>query len=578
MSEYDLVIRSGTIADGSGGEPFIGDLAIAGNIIVAIGLFSGSGRHEINAKGRIVTPGFVDIHTHYDGQALWGKEMAPSSSHGVTTVVMGNCGVGFAPCRADDRTMLINVMEGVEDIPGVVMAEGLPWNWETFPEYLDALDAGTRDIDVAAYLPHSPLRVYVMGERGANREPATTDDLARMRALAREAIEAGAIGFATSRLSIHRTADGGSIPSFAADIAELEAISLGMKDAGSGTFQIVLDAYGGWDQEYTVIDAVMHASGRPATFTLASGNEGPPLWRNVLAMMARSKAAGHQVTAQVMPRPIGLIAGLELSVHPFSLCPSYQAIAHLPLAERVAAMRQPEIRTALLSEEFGEGHPFNVLARNWKWLFPLNDPPDYAPPADQSLAALAATRGCSPQEIAYDRLMETDGKGLFLSALGNYENGSLDSAYEMLTHSDCVPALGDGGAHYGAICDASYSTFLLKHFVRDGANHKLDLASAIHMLTAKAARAVGLNDRGLLKVGMKADINVIDLDRLNLHIPHIVHDLPARGRRLDQAATGYDATIVSGEVIRRMDQGTRVFPGRLVRGAQAAYTQNPSNR
>jgi N-acyl-D-amino-acid deacylase len=566
MSDYDLIIRGGTIADGTGGALVDGDVGVKDGKIAAIGSFSGTAAEEIDAKGRIVTPGFVDVHTHYDGQAIWAEEMAPSSSHGVTTVVMGNCGVGFAPCRAEDHAMLINVMEGVEDIPGVVMADGLPWDWETFPEYLDRLDAGKRDIDVAAYLPHSPLRVYAMGERGARQEAATADDLAKMRALTAEAIKAGAMGFATSRLSIHRTATGETIPTFDADIAELEAIGQGMKDAGSGTFQIVLDAFRGWDKEYPVIDAVMRASGRPATFTLASGNEGPPRWRIVLDMMAQSKAEGHQVTAQVMPRPIGLIAGLELSVHPFSLCPSYQKIAHLPLADRVAAMRTPEVKAALLSEEFGEGHPFNTLARNWKWIFLLNDPPNYAPPKDQSLAALAEARGCSPQEIAYDRMIETDGKGLFLSALGNYENGTLDSAYEMLNHPDCIPALGDGGAHYGAICDASYSTFLLSHFVRDGKDHKLDLASAVHMLTAKAARAVGMQDRGVLAVGMKADINVIDMDRLKVHLPDIVHDLPAGGRRLDQKATGYDATIVSGEVIRRMDRGTGARPGRLVRG------------
>jgi N-acyl-D-aspartate/D-glutamate deacylase len=568
MSDYDLIIRGGTIADGTGGETFTGDVAVKDGKIAAIGTVAGGGAEEIDARGRIITPGFVDVHTHYDGQAIWGKEMAPSSSHGVTTVVMGNCGVGFAPCRADDQAILINLMEGVEDIPGAVMTEGLPWNWETFPEYLDALEAVERDIDVAAYLPHSPLRVYAMGERGANREPATADDLANMRALTKEAMEAGAIGFATSRLSIHKTADGGAIPTFQTDVAELEAIGAGMRDAGSGTFQVVLDAFVGWGKEYPVIDAVMRASGRPATFTLASGNEGPSSWRLVLDMMAKSKAEGHQVTAQVMPRPIGLIAGLELSVHPFSLCPSYQKIAHLPLPERLAAMHAPEIKAALLSEEFEEGHPFNSLARNWRWIFPLNDPPSYAPPADQSLAALAAARGCSPQEVAYDRLMETNGKGLFLSALGNYENGTLDSAHEMLMHPDCIPALGDGGAHYGAICDASYSTFLLKHFVRDDKDHKIDLASAIHMLTAKAARAVGLHDRGLLQVGLKADINVIDMPRLALPIPYISHDLPAGGRRLDQAASGYDATIVSGVVIRRMDKGTGVFPGQLVRGSR----------
>ena len=570
MSEFDLVIRGGTIADGTGGALIEGDIAIQDGRVAAIGKGLGAGREEIDASGRIVTPGFVDVHTHYDGQAIWGEELAPSSAHGVTTVVMGNCGVGFAPCRKSDQDMLINVMEGVEDIPGVVMAEGLPWDWETFPEYLDRLDAGKRDIDVAAYLPHSPLRVYAMGERGARREPANDDDLARMRALTKEAIEAGALGFATSRLSIHRTADGGSIPSFDADVQELKAICSGMKDANAGTFQIVLDAFVGWDKEYKVIDAVVEETGRPATFTLASGNEGPPRWRAVLDMMEASNARGGQVTAQVMPRPIGLIAGLELTVHPFVLCPSWAKIADLPLAEKVAAMRDPELRAALLAEEFGEGHPFNALARNWEWIFPLDNPPDYAPPKSLSMADQARARGCTPQEIAYERLLATEGAGLFLVALGNFEGASLSSAHEMLSHLHCIPALGDGGAHYGAICDASYSTFLLQHFVRDRRDGGLDLAQAIHMLTQKASQAVGLNDRGTLKVGAKADLNIIDMDRLALHIPEIVHDLPAGGRRLHQRATGYDATIVSGQIIRRMDESTGARPGRLVRGAQAA--------
>lgn len=570
MSEYDLVIRGGIIADGTGGELIEADLAISNGRVAAIGKDLAAGREEIDAKGRVVTPGFVDVHTHYDGQAIWGEELAPSSAHGVTTVVMGNCGVGFAPCRKADQATLINVMEGVEDIPGVVMAEGLPWDWETFPEYLDRLDAGKRDIDVAAYLPHSPLRVYAMGERGARREPANDDDLAKMRALTKEAIEAGALGFATSRLSIHKTADGGSIPTFEADLNELKAICSGMTDAGSGTFQIVLDAFVGWDKEYSVIDAVVEATGRPATFTLASGNEGPPRWRTVLDMIEASTARGAKVTAQVMPRPIGLIAGLELTVHPFVLCPSWAKIAHLPLAEKVAAMRDPEMRAALLSEEFGEGHPFNALARNWEWMFPLDNPPDYAPPKSTSMADQARARGCTPQEVAYERILATEGKGLFLAALGNFENASLDSAHEMLSHPHCVPALGDGGAHYGAICDASYSTFLLKHFVRDGRDGGFDLAQAVHMLSQKAAQAVGLNDRGTLQVGAKADINIIDMDRLMLHVPEIVHDLPAGGRRLHQRATGYDATIVSGQVIRRFDESTGARPGRLVRGAQAA--------
>lgn len=566
-ADYELVIRGGTIADGSGGDLIDGDIAIAGGRIAAIGSFSGRGTEEIDAKGRVVTPGFIDVHTHYDGQCIWAEELSPSSAHGVTAAVMGNCGVGFAPCRKADHEMLINVMEGVEDIPGVVMTEGLSWNWETFPEYLDTVAAGKRDIDIAAYLPHSPLRVYAMGERGAAREPATEADLALMRRLTAEAMRAGAIGFATSRLSIHKTADGGAIPTFDADIAELEAITRGMGDVGAGTFQVVLDAFVGWDKEYRVIERVIEASGRPATFTLASGNDAPPRWRRVLEKLEATNAAGDMAHAQVMPRPIGLIAGLELTVHPFVLCPSWTKIAHLSIPEQVAAMRDPALREALLSEDFAPGHPFNALARNWRWLFPLDNPPDYAPPARMSMAGQATARGCTPQEVAYERILETDGYGLFLAALGNYENASLSSAHEMLKHPYCVPGLGDGGAHYGAICDASYSTYLLTQFVKGDGPLKLELAEAVHMLSRKAARAVGLDDRGLLKVGERADLNVIDLDSLSLHLPEVVRDLPAGGRRLQQRATGYEATIVAGEVIRRFDQSTGARPGKLIRGA-----------
>ncbi|WP_337658529.1 N-acyl-D-amino-acid deacylase family protein [Sphingorhabdus sp. Alg231-15] len=565
--EHDLVIRGGTIADGSGGALIEGDIAVSNGKITAIGEVTGKGREEIDATDRIVTPGFIDVHTHYDGQCIWAEEMSPSSSHGVTTAVMGNCGVGFAPCRKEDHDLLINVMEGVEDIPGVVMADGLPWNWETFPEYLDTVAKGQRDIDVAAYLPHSPLRVYAMGQRGASREPANADDLALMRKLSKEAIEAGALGFATSRLSIHKTADGGSIPTFEADVQELEAICGGMADAGTGTFQVVLDAFVGWDKEYKVIERVVEASGRPATFTLASGNDGPPRWRKVLDMIDQTNANGGKATAQIMPRPIGLIAGLELTVHPFVLCPSWSKIADLSVEEQVAAMRDPELREALITEDFEKGHPFNELARDWNWLFPLDDPPDYAPPKEMSMAGQAKAKGCSPQEIAYDRLLETEGKGLFLAALGNYEDATLDSAHEMLSHPHCIPGLGDGGAHYGAICDASYSTFLLTQFVQNPGDLRFELSEAIHMLSHKAAKAVGLPNRGLLKPGAKADINVINLQGLKLHLPEIVHDLPAGGQRLHQRATGYDATIVSGEVIRRFDQSTGARPGRLIREA-----------
>ncbi len=566
--EYDIVIRGGTVADGTGADLQQCDVAIKDGRIVAMGPKLARGADEIDARDRVVTPGFVDVHTHYDGQAIWSETLSPSSSHGVTTAVMGNCGVGFAPCRLEDHDTLIKVMEGVEDIPGVVMADGLPWSWETFPEYLNALDAGRRDIDVAAYLPHSPLRVYAMGARGANREPANEQDLVRLRALSLEAMKAGALGFATSRLSIHRDADGGQIPSYDADIAELKAICAGMKDAGSGTLQIVLDGFRGIDKEYPVIEEIVRASGRPATFSLACANEGPPRWRKILEMLSRSQREGAHITAQVMTRPVGVIGGLELSIHPFVLCPSWRKIEHLPLSERVVAMRDPALRLALTTETPDAGHPLISLARNWKWMFPLEDPPDYSPSADKSFAAQAAARGVRPVDFAYDRYLESGGKALLLATLANFENARLDSVHEMLSHPNCVPGLGDGGAHYGAICDASYSTYLLKHFVRDGSGLHFPLQQAVHMLTAKAAAAVGLGDRGRIRLGAKADLNVIDLDRLCLHLPQIVRDLPAEGRRLDQRASGYDATIVSGQVIRRFDQPTGARPGRLIRGPQ----------
>ncbi|MBY0511581.1 MAG: amidohydrolase family protein [Rhodospirillaceae bacterium] len=564
---YDLVIRGGTIVDGTGQAPIIGDVAVAGGKIAAIGKIDGAGAQEIDARDRIVTPGFVDIHTHYDGQAIWSERLSPSSSHGVTTVVMGNCGVGFAPCRAADHALLIKVMEGVEDIPEVVMAEGLPWTWETFPQYLDALDARQHDIDVAAYLPHSPLRVYVMGQRGADRAPATPEDLAKMRDITRAAMEAGAMGFATSRLVIHRTADGRQIPTFDAATDELKAITAGMADAGRGTLQIVLDAFRGMDNELPILREVVESCRRPATFTIGAGNAGPPNWTSTLANLSAATAAGLPITGQVLPRPIGLVCGLELTIHPFVTCPSYRAVAQLPHTEMVKTLRDPELRRKLISETPEPGHPLTAMGRTWAWMFPLNDPPDYAQPLSNSMAAQAQAQGRTPEEVAYDWMLERDGHALMYVALGNFHDGKLDAVYEMLTHPDCVIGLGDGGAHYGAICDASFPTSTLNHWVRDSG--RISLAAAVRMLSRRPAEAVGLRDRGLLRPGYKADINVIDAANLKLHIPTIVRDLPAGGRRLDQRATGYDATIVAGLVIRRNDEATGVLPGRLVRGPQA---------
>jgi len=573
MSEsFDLVVRGGLIVDGSGGDPFTADIGVRDGRIAAIGTVSGAGAEEIDATGKLVTPGFVDIHTHYDGQAIWSRQLNPSSSHGVTTVVIGNCGVGFAPCRPADHDLLIKVMEGVEDIPGVVMAEGLPWNWETFPEYLDALEAQPRDIDVAAYLPHSPLRVYAMGARGAGREPATADDLAKMRALAREAIEAGAVGFATSRQFIHRTKAGEQIPTFDAAQAELEAIAAGLTDAGAGVVQMVLNTPNqSWESELERLRDMVHKSGRPATFTLGASNTGPEsVWKDALSAVDRANDAGDTITAQIFPRPIGMVTGHELTVNPFCLCPTYQALSSLPFDARIAELRKPEVRARILADQPATGHPLAVIGRSWEWMFPFGDPPNYEPPLETCIAAQARAKGVPPEEIAYDLLLEKDGRAMLYVALGNYQDGKLDAVLDMMKHPHTVVGLGDGGAHYGVICDASYPTFMLTYWTRDRQGERMSLASAVRALAHEPARTLGLNDRGLIKTGYKADLNVIDYDRLALHAPEIKFDLPAGGRRLDQGATGYDATIVSGRVIRAVDQPTGNLPGRLVRGAQAA--------
>jgi N-acyl-D-amino-acid deacylase len=568
---FDLVIRNGLIVDGSGGEPFQADVAVKDGRIAAVGAVDGEGKEEIDATDRLVTPGFVDIHTHYDGQAIWSNQLNPSSSHGVTTVVVGNCGVGFAPCRPADHDLLIKVMEGVEDIPGVVMAEGLPWNWETFPEYLDALDAKPRDIDVAAYLPHSPLRVYAMGERGANREAATPEDLARMRALAREAIEAGAVGFASSRQFIHRTKAGEQIPSFDADAMELEAIAQGLSDAGDGVVQVVLNTpFQSWDDELKLLRNIAKTSGRPATFSMGVSNTGPEtVWKNALSIVDSANAAGEAVTAQVFPRPIGMVTGHELTVNPFCLCPSYQALSHLEFADRIAELRKPEVRARIVAEKPADGHPLAVIGRSWDWMFPFGDPPNYEPPLDTSIGAQARAKGMPPEDIAYDYLLENGGTAKLYVALGNYQDGRLDAVLDMMNHKHTVLGLGDGGAHYGVICDASFPTFMLTYWTRDRAGERVSLANAVRALAFEPAQVLGLKDRGLIRTGYKADLNVIDYARLALHAPEIKYDLPAGGRRLDQGATGYAATIVSGKVIRRGDRATGVLPGKLVRGSQA---------
>ena len=567
---YDIIIRNGTIVDGLGGEPYVGDVAVRDGVIAAVGNVNGSGAdREIEANGLLVTPGFVDLHTHYDGQSIWSERLTPSSAHGVTTVVMGNCGVGFAPCRQEDHDVLVDVMAGVEDIPGVVMTDGLPWNWETFPQYMDALDAGKRDIDVAAYLPHSPLRVYVMGQRGADREPATVEDLARMRALTKEAIEAGALGFATSRFTIHKTESGSPIPSYEAAREEIEEIARGVVDGGGGLLQFVPDIpAGGYQGVLQTVFDVAEDVGLPVTFTLVVANAGEPNWPDAITMIEKANAAGGDVTAQLLPRPIGLIMGLQLSANPFVLYPSYREIAHLPLADRVAEMRKPEVRARILADKPGVGHPILVVTQMWDWIFPLDDDPNYEPDPADSIGARARARGINPMEEAYDRLLDDDGRAMLLVATSNLENNSLDTIGELLHRDDVVLGLGDGGAHYGMICDASYSTYFMTHWARDRKSGRFEVAEAVRRLTSVPARVAGLADRGRIAVGYKADLNVIDHAALRIHKPVITHDLPAGGRRLDQTADGYVATIVSGEVIAENGVPTDARPGKLVRGRQ----------
>jgi N-acyl-D-amino-acid deacylase len=568
----DLIIRNGTIVDGLGGEPYVGDIAISDGVIAAVGTVEGSGARELDATGLLVTPGFVDLHTHYDGQAIWSDRMTPSSAHGVTTAVMGNCGVGFAPCRAEDHDVLVDVMAGVEDIPGVVMVDGLPWSWETFPEFLDTLEAGRRDIDVAAFLPHSPLRVYVMGQRGVDRDQATSEDLAMMRKLAAEAISVGALGFASSRLTIHKTESGQPIPSYDAAQAELEAIARGVDDAGGGLIQFVPDLLAtDYEQALQTVFDVATDVGLPVTFTLAIGNAGPPLHLDALRMVEKANDNGGEISAQIFPRPIGLVIGLELSGNPFVTYPSYQELAHLPLEERVAEMRKPEVRQRILTDKPGIlGHPLMFASQAWDYMYPLGDPPNYEPSPADSIGARARARGVDPLEEAYDRCLDDGGHAMLLVTLANFRDNSLDTVAELLRRDDVVLGLGDGGAHYGMICDASFPTFLLAHWARDRASGRFTVAEVVRELTSVPARVAGLADRGRIAVGYKADLNVIDHAAVRVHRPVIAHDLPAGGRRLDQGADGYVATIVSGEVIAEHGVPTDARPGKLVRGRQPA--------
>ena len=572
---YDLLIRGGTIVDGSGSAAFTGDVAVQGGRIAAVGRVDGAARRTLDADGLLVTPGFVDVHTHYDGQATWDPLLTPSCWHGVTTAVMGNCGVGFAPMKSERRQFLIELMEGVEDIPGAVLAEGVDWGWESFPEYLDALAAKPRIMDLGAQLPHAALRYYVMGERGAAREPANAEDLHRMAELTEQALTAGALGFTTSRTLLHKTARGQYVPNFGAAARELNAIAEGVRRAGRGVLQLLAD-FDDLEAEFELLcDWVKASGGRPLSFTLVQRLEVPQQWQRLLELIDGAQRCGLRIRGQVAPRAIGLVLGLQATLHPFMSKPSYLEIAQLPLGERVARMRDPALRARILAEPFdalpGRIPDFivNVLARLDR-VFALGDPPDYEPPPEASVASRAARIGCDPMELMYELLLERDGRELLFAPAANYIDCDYEAVLTMLRHPHTVVGLGDGGAHCGSICDGSYPTYLLTHWSRDRTRgDRLPLEFAMRRYTRAPAELIGLLDRGLIAPGMKADINLIDHANLYLSPPTIVHDLPAGGRRLMQTAKGYVATVVSGEVVIDHDQPTGALPGRLLRGARA---------
>ncbi len=564
---YDLVIRGGRLFDGSGGAPRDADVAVKDGRIAAVGQISGAGAEESDAAGHIVTPGFVDVHTHYDGQATWDGRMQPSSWHGVTTVVMGNCGVGFAPCKGEDHDRLIRLMEGVEDIPFPVLTEGLPWNWRDYPEYLDALASREFDVDIGSQLPHAALRVFVMGERGANREPATAADIAAMSALARRAMEVGSLGFTTSRTLNHRTSDGSPTPTLTAGEDELTGIAMGLAAAGRGVLQVVSD-FTDPVLEFAMLRRIAERSGRPLSFTLAQGPLDPKGYRTLLDALAEAVAAGLPMKAQVAARPVGVLLGLELTLNPFSQYPLYREIAGLSLADRVARLGDPVFRANLIASP-----PDNAVRRmptNWARMYLMGRQPDYEPTDDATVASLAAARGVSPEEVVLEHMLTDGGRGMLYVPFLNYAEGSLDAVHAMIVHPDTVPGLSDGGAHVGMICDGSFPTSMITHWTRDRTRGpKLPLEAVIRMQTQDTARLVGLHDRGLIAPGYRADLNVIDYDGLTLHPPQVAYDLPAGGRRLIQKASGYVATLVAGEVTYRGGEPTGGLPGRLLRGAQA---------
>jgi N-acyl-D-aspartate/D-glutamate deacylase len=572
---HDLVIRGGKVVDGTGAPAETGDVVVDDGVVMSVGGRGGAARREIDADGLLVTPGWVDIHTHFDGQATWDPYITPSSWHGVTTVVMGNCGVGFAPAKPDRHAWLIGLMEGVEDIPGTALSEGIQWSWESFPEYLEALEGLDRVVDVGTQIAHGAVRAYVMGERGARNEPATPEDIQAMAAIVKEALEAGALGFSTSRTIVHRAIDGEPVPGTFAAEDELMGIGRAMGEVGKGVFELAPAGAAGEDiaapeKEIVWMRKLAAATGRPVSFALIQHDMDPKQYRRMLELCEVAAAEGANVVPQVAGRPTSMLMGWQCTVHPFIENPTYLEIADLPLEARLERLRDPTVRDRMLREEVQFSEPIvGFIASSFHKLFRLGDPPDYEPTPDQSVTAIAAREGRDPKEVAYDLLMQREGRELLYFPLFNYSDGNMDSTREMLTHPRAALGLSDGGAHCGVICDASTPTYMLTHWVRDRQRgERLPLEWVVKRQTRDTADLYGLRDRGVLAPGMKADVNVIDLEHLALRPPEIAFDLPAGARRLVQHAVGYRATIVNGELTYSDGEATGALPGRLVRGAR----------
>lgn len=566
---FDLVIRNGLIVDGTGADRFVADIAVKGDLIVEVGAGVGPGRREIDADGTLVTPGFVDAHTHYDGQVTWDPDLSPSSWHGVTTAVMGNCGVGFAPVRPGGKDFLIRVMEGVEEIPGSALSEGMSWDWESIPEYLDALDRMDRAIDVVSQVPHSAVRCYVMGEERAMDDEATTEDIEQMADITADALRAGAMGFTTSRTLLHKVKGGGYVPGTHSKPEELLGIAHGIRAAGHGVFQMASDTMGR-DPDLPWMKEIARISGQPLVFSMTQDRTAPTDYRETLAALDDAYTTDKlDIRASVPWRPPGLLIGFQATLNPFMLRPSYRELRDLSFEQRVEALRRPETKRKILSEESANLRGFvKLLFNDWDNMFPLGDPPDYEPPASDSVAARAAASGVSKEELAYDILLQDGGKQFFYYPLA-YSDRNFDALHEMLTHPRSSASLSDGGAHVGTVCDASFTTYMLTHWARD--RHRgptLPLEEVIKKQTSETAGLYRLGDRGVIAEGKRADLNVIDLDALHLHAPYMAYDLPTEQKRLLQKADGYRYTFVAGQAIAEDGEMTGVRPGALVRGPQ----------